>query len=81
MTEDRGDKGIFTHDDGDDRQWTLSNALVFMSTRVNPGIELPDARDLALSRTPLGDICGVDLRKTARGASSPAKPALHIPEL
>lgn len=23
----------------------------------------------------------VDLRKTARGASSPAKPALHIPEL
>lgn len=22
-----------------------------------------------------------DLRKTARGASSPAKPALHIPEL
>jgi hypothetical protein len=32
-------------------------------------------------------VCGVDtssgvnLRKTARGASSPAKPALHIPEL
>jgi hypothetical protein len=24
---------------------------------------------------------GFDLRKTARGASSPAKPALHIPEL
>jgi len=24
---------------------------------------------------------GGDLRKTARGASSPAKPALHIPEL
>lgn len=23
----------------------------------------------------------LDLRKTARGASSPAKPALHIPEL
>jgi hypothetical protein len=25
--------------------------------------------------------CWEDLRKTARGASSPAKPALHIPEL
>lgn len=24
---------------------------------------------------------GANLRKTARGASSPAKPALHIPEL
>ena len=29
----------------------------------------------------LGSESGVDLRKTARGASSPAKPALHIPEL
>ena len=31
--------------------------------------------------TPRNTLNGEDLRKTARGASSPAKPDLHIPEL
>ena len=39
-----------------------------------------EASSLAYRR--LGLVLGLrDLRKTARGASSPAKPALHMPEL
>lgn len=37
--------------------------------------------DGGLRKGGVSDSVGLDLRKTARGASSPAKPALHIPEL
>lgn len=44
-----------------------------------PEVSLLVSRSLgALLRMRMG---WVDLRKTALGASSPAKPALHIPEL
>ena len=35
----------------------------------------------AVQKNEFAEAKGKHLRKTARGASSPAKPALHIPEL
>jgi hypothetical protein len=40
-----------------------------------------EAREARRRRSQAGEAEGRHLRKTARGASSPAKPALHIPEL
>lgn len=56
-----------THDDEVYRQWRLHKA----SASCNPKTSSSTAADLPLC----------DLRNTALGASSPAKPALHIPEL
>lgn len=74
-----------THGGGDDQQWRLSQNISMPILTQNPlraianSIE-PEgqAQDLAqaLRRQKWGNS-----RKTARGASSPAKPALHIPEL
>lgn len=41
----------------------------------------PSSTFLPLPHPDSGKNTQVDSRKTARGASSPAKPALHIPEL
>jgi hypothetical protein len=81
--------GLFTHGDGDDRQWRLIKFVShFNSVKVHPqakGGGHPTQGLTVGGMTAFGggeiSSVGLDLRKTARGASSPAKPALHIPEL
>lgn len=71
---------IFTHGGEDDRQWKLANLLAFMVVAGVVPFCLQRCGSGSGASTDKGER-GCDLRKTARGASSPAKPALHIPEL
>ena len=64
-----------THDDGVFQQWKLRKIRVKTLKRDHDRASWTSMN----VESRLEEIA--DLRKTARGASSPAKPALHIPEL
>lgn len=73
--------GMHTHDDGDDRQWKLSRHVSMAGTLGLGGEASSSADTLPVSSRSASREWWEHLRKTALGASSPAKPALHIPEL
>jgi hypothetical protein len=81
--------GLFTHGDGDDRQWRLFEFCQLFHPRIQGCSQAKEGKairrkgwwDGGFRKGGVSDSVGFDLRKTARGASSPAKPALHIPEL
>ena len=81
---DGGGRGVITHGDGDDRQWRLHPVSLILFLNYNCS-EYPQTGnpcvDGASGEKETSDGGVGNLRKTARGASSPAKPALHIPDL
>jgi len=71
-----------THGDGGDQRSRLKCFLVwhvFMKTSL--AIHQNARASSAIATVTRQERGRLDLRNTARGASSPAKPALHIPEL
>lgn len=74
-------EGDITHDGEDDQRWKLLDLLARRPRKAPEATRYHDRSRGILAVDLWGEKERYDLRKTARGASSPAKPALHIPDL